>query len=62
MGLWSKIKGVFGRIYNGARNIVGKLGGTAGALIGSAVGMPQAGAAIGKIAQGVANALPGANV
>lgn len=57
MGLWSKVKGVFGRIGKEVKNIVSKFGTPIGAAIGSIVpGVGTAlGTAIGGAAQSIAN-------
>lgn len=57
MGLWSKVKGVFGRIGHGVKNIVSKFGAPIGAAIGSIIpGVGTAlGTAIGGAAQRIAN-------
>ena len=57
MSLWSKVKGVFGRIANGVKNIAAKYGTPIGAAIGSIVpGVGTAlGTAIGGAAQTIAN-------
>lgn len=57
MGLWSKVKGVFGRIGKEVKNIAAKYGTPIGAAIGSIVpGVGTAlGTAIGGAAQSIAN-------
>ena len=57
MSLWSKVKGVFGRIGNGIKNIAAKYGTPIGAAIGSIIpGVGTAlGTAIGGAAQTIAN-------
>lgn len=57
MGLWSKVKGVFGRIGRGVKNFVAKAGAPIGAAIGSVVpGVGTAiGTSIGGALQGLAN-------
>ena len=65
MGLWSKVKGVFGRIGSGIKNylikpalkLTSKLGAPVGAAIGSIV--PGVGTAIGGAIGGGAQALAG---
>lgn len=65
MGLWSKVKGVFGRIGRGlkdyvvkpALSVVSKLGAPVGAAIGSIV--PGVGTAVGGTIGGAAQALAG---
>ena len=65
MGLWSKVKGVFGRIGNGLKNYVLKpalsLVSTVGAPVGAAIGsiVPGIGTAIGGTVGGAAQALAG---
>lgn len=72
MGFWSKVKGVFGRIgrgiknvaskvYNVGKGVVSKFGPMIGAGISTALtGDPTTGMKIGKAAQGIANMLPNA--
>ena len=57
MGLWNKMKGVFGRVGSGLKNIVAKAGLPLGAAIGSLIpGVGTAmGASIGGTLQGLAN-------
>jgi hypothetical protein len=57
MGLWSKVKGVFGRIGRGIKNIAAKAGAPIGAIVGSLIpGIGTAlGTAIGGAAQTIAN-------
>ena len=57
MGLWSKVKGVFGRIGRGVKNVAAKYGAPIGALIGSVVpGVGTAlGTTIGGAVQSIAN-------
>lgn len=57
MSLWSKVKGVFGRIGTGIKNIAAKYGTPIGAAIGSIIpGVGTAlGTAIGGAAQSIAN-------
>ena len=68
-GFWSKVKGVFGRIGNGIKNVakkafkfatgaVEKFGPVAGAAISTAyTGDPTSGAKIGGIASNIAGGL-----
>ena len=70
MGFWSKVKGVFGRIGSGIKNVatkgfnvakglVSKFGPAIGAAVSTAVtGDPTSGAKIVGIAQKVANIVP----
>lgn len=73
MGLWSKMKGFFGRIgkgigkaakgaFNVGKGLIGKFGQAAGTAIGAAYGAPQVGTAIGGLAQNVANTIPNVKV
>lgn len=55
MGLWDKVKGVFGRIGNGIKNIASKYGAPIGALVGSIV--PGVGTALGTTIGGAVQAL-----
>jgi len=57
MSLWSKVKGVFGRIGKGVKDIVSRYGTPIGAAIGSIIpGVGTAlGTAIGGAAQSIAN-------
>lgn len=57
MGLWSKVKGVFGRIGSGIKNITAKYGAPIGSAIGSVIpGVGTAlGTTIGTAAQSIAN-------
>ena len=58
MSLWSKVKGVFGRIGKGALNVAKGLGKAVKTVVGAA-GAPL-GAAIGSIVPGVGTAIGGA--
>lgn len=57
MSLWSKVKGVFGRIGRGIKHVVAKAGAPIGAAIGSIIpGVGTAlGTTIGGALQGLAN-------
>ena len=59
MSLWSKVKGVFGRLGRDALNIVSRAGLPLGAAIGSFIpGVGTAlGASIGGALQGISNKL-----
>lgn len=59
MGLWSKVKGVFGRIGKGALKVAKTIVGAAGAPIGAAIGsiVPGVGTAIGGAVGGAAQSL-----
>lgn len=54
MSLWSKVKGVFGRIGRGVKNVVAKYGAPIGAAIGSII--PGVGTALGTTIGGAAQA------
>lgn len=55
MGLWGKVKGVFGRIGNGIKNIAAKYGTPIGAAIGSVI--PGVGTALGTSIGGAVQAI-----
>lgn len=55
MSLWSKVKGVFGRIGKGVKNIAAKFGTPIGALIGSVI--PGVGTALGTSIGGAVQAI-----
>ena len=70
MGFWSKVKGLFGRVgrgiknvatkvYNVGRGAIAKFGPAIGAAISTAfTGDPSSGAKIGGVASKIANFLP----
>lgn len=58
MGLWTKVKGVFGRIGRGALKVAKGVGNVAKTIV-DAAGAPI-GAAIGSIVPGVGTAIGGA--
>lgn len=55
MGLWTKVKGVFGRIGKGIKNIAAKYGAPIGAAIGSFI--PGVGTALGTTVGGAVQTL-----
>lgn len=55
MGLWSKVKGVFGRIGKGIKNIAAVAGAPIGAAIGSVI--PGVGTALGTTIGGALQTL-----
>lgn len=55
MGLWSKVKGVFGRIGKEIKNIAAKYGAPIGAAIGSFI--PGVGTALGTSVGGAVQAI-----
>lgn len=55
MSLWSKVKGVFGRIGKGVKNIAANFATPIGALIGSVI--PGVGTALGTSIGGAVQAI-----